>query len=96
MTDTIDMIARLEELAAWHRMRSAHADSDWVWEARVLTAEDLERRAADLRAQQRCRPAPRPTGLIGQQSPANSRTHARAFAPQAGSPLVRSEAGGKP
>jgi len=96
MTDMIEMIERLEELAAWHRMRAAHAGSDWVWEARVLTAEDLERRAADLRAKQHRRPAPRPTGLIGQQSPANSRTHARAMVPPAGSPLVRSGARGAP
>ena len=50
-TAGIDMIERLEELAAWHRIRAAHAGSDWVWEARLRTAEDLERRAAGLRAQ---------------------------------------------
>ena len=53
MTDTIETIERLEKLAAWHRVRAAHAGSDRVWEARLLAAEDLERRAADLRAQQR-------------------------------------------
>jgi hypothetical protein len=53
VTDTIDAIEKLEELAAWHRMRAEHAGSDWVWEVRLRTAEDLERRAADLRAQQR-------------------------------------------
>jgi hypothetical protein len=53
VTDTIETIERLEELAAWHRMRAAHAGSDWVWEARLLAAEALERRAADLRVQQR-------------------------------------------
>jgi hypothetical protein len=83
MTFTIDVIERLEELAAWHRMRAAHAGSDWIWEARVRIAEDLERRAADLRAQHHRRPAPRPTGRAGQLSPANSSTHARAFVSQA-------------
>ena len=51
VTDTSDMVERLEELAAWHRMRAERAGSDWVWEARVRAAEDLERRAAGLRAQ---------------------------------------------
>jgi hypothetical protein len=68
VTDTIDTIEKLEELAAWHRMRAEYAGSAWVWEARLLTAEDLERRAADLRAQQH-RDAPRrrvrPAGRAG-------------------------------
>ena len=50
---TIETIERLEELAAWHRAIAERAGSAWVWEARLLAAEDLERRAADLRAQQR-------------------------------------------
>ena len=49
----MDMIERLEKLAAWHRMMATQAGSDWVWEARLLAAEDLERRAADLREQQK-------------------------------------------
>jgi replicative superfamily II helicase len=43
-------VERLEELAAWHRANAAHAGSPWVWEARLLTAEELERQAAELRA----------------------------------------------
>ncbi len=31
-------------------VNAEHAGSDWVWEARLRTAEDLERQAADLRA----------------------------------------------
>ena len=50
MTDTIET---LEALAAWHRIKAAHAGSEWVWEARLLTAEQLERQAADLRRQPR-------------------------------------------
>lgn len=46
-------IRRLEELAAWHRFQADHAGSAWIWDARLRTAEDLERRAADLRSQLR-------------------------------------------
>ena len=46
-------IERLEELAAWHRVNASHAGSVWVWDARLRTAEDLERQAAELRAQLR-------------------------------------------
>jgi len=50
MADTvIATIERLEELAAWHRINADHAGSAWVWEARLRTAEDLERQAAELR-----------------------------------------------
>jgi hypothetical protein len=48
--DTIEMIDKLEALAAWHRLNAEHAGSTWVWDARLRTAEDLERRAADIRA----------------------------------------------
>jgi hypothetical protein len=49
--NTLETIEKLEELAAWHRINAEYAGADWVWEARVRTAEDLERRAAKLRAQ---------------------------------------------
>jgi hypothetical protein len=49
VSDAID-ISKLEALAAWHRVNAEHAGSPWVWEARLRTAEDLERRAAELRA----------------------------------------------
>jgi hypothetical protein len=49
MADTAAVrIARLERLAAWHRFNASHADSEWVWEARLLAAEQLERTAAEL------------------------------------------------
>jgi hypothetical protein len=51
MTDATD-IDKLEALAAWHRLNAEHAGSTWVWDARLRTAEDLERRAAELRAGQ--------------------------------------------
>ena len=37
-------VERLEQLAAWHRANAEHAGSAWVWEARLRTPEDLERR----------------------------------------------------
>lgn len=49
MIDTVDTIDELEELAAWHRLNAERAGSSWVWDARLRTAEDLERRAAELR-----------------------------------------------
>jgi hypothetical protein len=52
MSDTLVSIERLEALAAWHRINAEHAGSDWIWEARLRTAEELERRAAALRIRQ--------------------------------------------
>jgi hypothetical protein len=50
MSDTPTVtIEKLEQLAAWHRINADHAGSAWVWEARLRTAENLEREAADLR-----------------------------------------------
>ena len=46
----LETIEKLEKLAAWHRINAESAGADWVWEARLRTAEDLERRAAKLRA----------------------------------------------
>jgi len=51
MPDTrIETIEGLEELAAWHRAAAERAGAAWVWEARLRTAEELERQAADTRA----------------------------------------------
>jgi hypothetical protein len=41
----------LEKLAALHRVKAEHAGTDWVWEARLSTAEDLERQAGKIRIQ---------------------------------------------
>ena len=49
--DLLEIIERLERLAAWHRINAERARSDWVWEARLRAAEDLERQAAKIRAQ---------------------------------------------
>ena len=45
----LEIIERLETLAAWHRVNAEHAGADWVWEARLRSAEDLERQAAEIR-----------------------------------------------
>jgi hypothetical protein len=47
----LEAIERLERHAAWHRINAERAGADWVWEARLRTAEDLKRRAAKIRAQ---------------------------------------------
>jgi hypothetical protein len=44
----LEAIARLEKLAAWHRINAERAGADWVWEARLRSAEDLERQAARI------------------------------------------------
>jgi len=49
--NTSETIEKLEKLAAWHRIKAERAGADWVWEARLRTAEDLERRAAEIRTQ---------------------------------------------
>ena len=49
--NTLETIKKLQKLAAWHRIKAEDAGADWVWEARLRTAEDLERRAAEIRTQ---------------------------------------------
>jgi hypothetical protein len=48
--NTLETIAKLEGLAAWHRINAERAGADWVWEARLRAAEGLERQAAKIRA----------------------------------------------
>ena len=47
----LETIERLKKLAAWHRINAEHPGADWVWEARLRTAEDLDRRAPKIRRQ---------------------------------------------
>ena len=49
--NTLETIKKLQKLAAGHRIKAEDAGADWVWEARLRTAEDLERRVAEIRAQ---------------------------------------------
>jgi hypothetical protein len=46
-----ETIERLERLATWHRINAGCAGADWVWEARLRTAEDLDLQAAEIQAQ---------------------------------------------
>jgi hypothetical protein len=39
---------KLRALAAWYRANADRANTPWVWEGRLQTAEDLERHAAEL------------------------------------------------
>jgi hypothetical protein len=39
---------KLRELAVWYREYAERAGNPWVWEARLRTAENLERQAAML------------------------------------------------
>ena len=55
--NTLASIERLEKLAAWLRTNAEYAGAPWVWEARLRSAEDLERQAAKLRAQHSPRPS---------------------------------------
>ena len=69
----LEAIERLEKLAAWHRINAECAGADWVWEARLRAAEDLERRAAKIRGQLSSipslrRPRRTPGGLADPQS----------------------------
>jgi len=64
---TVKTIERLEELAAWHRINAEHAGSAWVWEARLRTAEDLERQAATIRALLAANATPRGSQQTGRE-----------------------------
>lgn len=57
----VEVIARLDELAATQRFHASHANNISAWEARVRAAEDLERRAANLRLAIRQRPGRLPS-----------------------------------
>jgi hypothetical protein len=46
----LEAIERLERLAAWHRINAERAGASWVWEARLRTAKELDRQAAEIRA----------------------------------------------
>ncbi len=41
----LDDPARLRELAAWYRRFAERANTEWVYEGRMRTAEELEREA---------------------------------------------------
>jgi len=63
----VKTIDKLEKLAAWHRIQADHAGSAWVWEARLRTAEDLERQAATIRARLAANATPRGSQQTGRE-----------------------------
>jgi len=64
---TLHTARDMERRAAWQRINAAHADALWVWEARLIAAEQLERKATELRA-----------GLCHDNSVGSNRERARA------------------
>jgi len=45
---TMDEAQKLRELAAWYREYAERAGSPWIWDARLRTADKLEKEAALL------------------------------------------------
>jgi hypothetical protein len=41
----LQAVAKLRNLAGWYREFAEKAAAPWIWEARVLHAQDLEREA---------------------------------------------------
>jgi hypothetical protein len=48
-----DNSQKLRELALWYREYAVRAGNPWIWEARLQTAENLERQAAMLEGTKR-------------------------------------------
>jgi hypothetical protein len=44
----MDEARKLRELAAWYREYAERAGSSWIWDARLRTADKLEKEAALL------------------------------------------------
>jgi len=44
----VENIEYLRELAAWYREFAEKAANPMIWECRIATAEDLERRATEI------------------------------------------------
>jgi hypothetical protein len=45
----MDQVEKLRELAAWYREYAERAENPAIWDARLRTAEDLEREAEAMR-----------------------------------------------
>jgi hypothetical protein len=48
----MDQAQRLRELASWYREFAERTENPTIWDARLRTAEDLEREAAVLESRQ--------------------------------------------
>ena len=75
--NVLETIARLEKLAAWHRINAERAGADWVWEARLRTAEDLERQAGKIRALSAALPTSRLGKLSADAKNSRRRSHTK-------------------
>ena len=75
--NVLETIARLEKLAAWHWINAERAGADWVWEARLRTAEDLERQAAKIRASSAALPTSRLGKLSADAKKSRRRSHTK-------------------
>jgi hypothetical protein len=47
----MDQAQKLRELASWYREFADRAGNPTIWDARLRTAEDLEREAGNIEAQ---------------------------------------------
>jgi hypothetical protein len=53
MPDILENPMKLRELAAWYRDYAERAGAPWVYEGRLRTADELERRAKFLETRSR-------------------------------------------
>jgi len=53
----MDQAQKLRDLANWYREFAERAENPAIWDARLRTAEDLEREAGNLESQHEQRPA---------------------------------------
>jgi hypothetical protein len=56
----MDQAQKLRELAGWYREFAERAGNPCIWDARLRTAEDLEREAGNIEAQSERRAAREP------------------------------------
>jgi hypothetical protein len=49
----MDQAQKLRDLASWYREFADRAENPAIWDARLRTAEDLEREAEELESSQR-------------------------------------------
>jgi len=50
MSRTIPRALKLRDLASWHREFAERTENPTIWDARLRTAEDLEREAGNIEA----------------------------------------------
>jgi len=58
----MDQAQKLRDLASWYREFAERAGNPAIWDARLRTAEELEKEAGNLEAGEALRLRSRPTG----------------------------------